>query len=793
MQNDIATTNQCPNQECNASNNEADKYCQRCGTPLSKRYLWAVGEGVSAYKVGDIVQSRYLLTSDRIFVDTKPGTALESHFADISYEVKPYLRLVPYRLHVPQAYGFLPSSHAAGALFNSGGDSQNPRSQQDNAPEILLLENAAIYPTGKAVAGQLIPELTTEWQAASSLRQLHWLWQIAGLWQPLSTEGVASSLLEMPLIRAESSLVRLLQLKLDIAGMPPTLAQLGQVWQQLLPAAKPAISEYLEKITEQLIEEEISHADELVAILDRGIAQCGRSQQHKITISTRTDTGPSRQRNEDACYPPSGTLTQIDSKERSTSLAASLAIVCDGIGGHEGGNVASNLAIETVHQQIQQLNRENTYLNSATINSAIDKATHAANDRISDRNDSENRQGRQRMGTTLVMALAHQHEVYIAHVGDSRGYLITRAGCHQVTLDDDVAAREVRLGYCFYRDAVLQPSSGSLIQALGMSLSLHPTIERFILDEDCIFLLCSDGLSDYDRVEQHWETELLPVLEGKTDLASATSRLIEIANTHNGHDNVTVGLVHCQVKANEPNPISATEVFAPEITTTREPIVPPAEADTSIIIPLTDISNLDPPAAPSSMPTQQLAPPVPEKRSLVAPILIGLSILVGLGGLAYWLKDPIARLYNPEIESSPTAADAPTPPANEVAMVDLGSILQIKTPPNSGTSTTTQPLLRQTPDLANNKILIGIAPGSIVQVDDRQTNLNGQSWLKIKVCQAAPKATILQGWILETEITQLSQQAPVNTCLVSTPATTNKSSKSQPTLQVSPKALTEGS
>jgi len=62
-----------------------------------------------------------------------------------------------------------------------------------------------------------------------------------------------------------------------------------------------------------------------------------------------TDTGPSRQRNEDACYPPSGTsITKPSAQE-------ALAIVCDGIGGHEGGNVASNLAIETIQQQVQKM------------------------------------------------------------------------------------------------------------------------------------------------------------------------------------------------------------------------------------------------------------------------------------------------------------------------------------------------------------------------------------------------------------------------------------------------------
>ncbi len=72
-------------------------------------------------------------------------------------------------------------------------------------------------------------------------------------------------------------------------------------------------------------------------------------------------------------------------------------------------------------------------------------------------------------------------------------------------------------------------------------------MQRFILDEDCLFLLCSDGLSDNDRVEEHWQTELLPVLEGKVDSAKAVQRLVAIANSQNGHDNVTIGLVHCKV------------------------------------------------------------------------------------------------------------------------------------------------------------------------------------------------------------------------------------------------------
>jgi protein phosphatase len=158
----------------------------------------------------------------------------------------------------------------------------------------------------------------------------------------------------------------------------------------------------------------------------------------------------------------------------------------------------------------------------------------------------------------MVMSLIYGHEAYIAHIGDSRVYRITRTGCHQMTLDDDLATREVRLSGILYREALGLPSSGSLFQALGMnsSTALHPNIRRTILDEECIFLLCSDGVSDRDRVEQYWQSEFLPVLEGKVDLTTACQRTINLANSRNGHDNATVALVHCQVK----QPVEAGQI-----------------------------------------------------------------------------------------------------------------------------------------------------------------------------------------------------------------------------------------
>ncbi|WP_414754731.1 protein phosphatase 2C domain-containing protein [Anabaena sp. CCY 9910] len=530
MENDAATL-YCPNELCQAANPLTHKFCQRCSTPLPKRYLWVVGDSLSMGITGEILADRYLIINQSVVLDTKPGLLPQAPDLENTHPIRPYLRLIPYRLNIPQVYGVLP---ATDGYVHS---------------QVLLLEKSPLFADNLAQQVHLCSEFTDAWRYATSMRQLHWLWQIANLWQPFKSEGVVSSLLNPYLLRVEGPLVRLLELHSD----PTTaleLPQLGEFWQQLHQEAKPAIAEFVQQISYLLIQGEIKSSEVLVAVLDRGLAELSKSQTPTIQIATKTDTGPSRQRNEDACYPPSGTL--LSKPPQPTALA----IVCDGIGGHEGGNVASNLAIETVHKQVQQLiNVPPDHIEPSLLIADLERAAAVANDKISQRNDSENRQGRKRMGTTLVMALPIAHEMYITHVGDSRAYWITRHGCYQVTLDDDVASREVRLGYAVYREAVQQGGSGSLVQALGMSpsSSLHPTAQRFILDEDGVFLLTSDGLSDFDRVEDYWETEILPILTGEeNNIVNVVERLVDIANTKNGHDNVTIALVNCQVKYTEP-------------------------------------------------------------------------------------------------------------------------------------------------------------------------------------------------------------------------------------------------
>lgn len=700
MENDAAML-YCPNELCQAANPLTHKFCQRCSTPLPKRYLWAVAEPMAVANSGELLEERYLIIEKNVLLDTKPGILPQIPEQQKLDDIKSYLRLIPYRLHVPQVYGLL-SLHT--------GNTQT---------EILLLEKPPLIVHESPPTVQLCEQLTDVWKKANSWRQLNWLWQISQLWQPLATVGVASSLLTKNLIRTEGSIVRLLELSSD-GDTRPKLAALGEFWlSELLSTATGTIRNFLDEVCRLLVEGEIHSSEQLTALLDKGLTSLSESNMTLVNVFALTDTGPSRQRNEDSCYPQSGG-TPIS----KPPAVAALTIVCDGIGGHEGGDVASKTAIDTIQHSVGQLaSLPEDRIDPHALLADLEQAAAIANDKISQLNDSQNRQGRQRMGTTVVMALPVGHEMYITHVGDSRAYLITRNNCHQITLDDDVASREVRLGYAVYRDAVSQAASGSLVQALGMNASsaLHPTAQRFILDEDCVFLLCSDGLSDFDRVEQYWETEILPLLEGNGDVVSVTKQLLEIANNQNGHDNVTIATVHCQTNYSEPKLALQAKL-----------------ADVSSIS-VADSSHLPP--VTQNIPNQntQVIAEKTTRKGMKLPLMLGAIALLTIAGgsLGYlWRQGFFSsnpepdELGEPEIKASSSPEVSSGDNAKRLAQIDKGWLINAKTKLNLSKSNSSSP-----ENVANQPLPIFAPPASLLQVVQKQQISSSQDyWLQIKVC-----------------------------------------------------------
>ena len=640
---DSVTTLQCQNLTCLSPNALTNRFCEKCGTPLVKRYLWMMGDWVrSYYRVGELIDNRYLVKQPQIVLDTKPAQAPEAPEEPPSW-LSLYLKLLPFHLHIPQVYGYIPSP--------------DERLEMD----IWLLEYGTIPldETGELIYPQLLPTLAEVWSQASDLRQIHWLWQMAKLWYPLQRKAVVSSLLNPSLTRVNNQLLQLLELSKDEATAP-NLRDLGALWAGLMPTAAANIQDFLASLTQELESGDLDRPESLIAILDYALQHYGGGQERTYEIFTCTDTGLMREHNEDACYPPTNQAITLAHGQNP------LAIVCDGIGGQEGGEIAAQLAIETLPREINRSATTDMEVYPDSHSLVLEQAIRVTNDLISQRNDQESRQDRQRMGTTLVMAFAQAQEMYAAHVGDSRIYWITAHSCHQVTVDDDLASREVKLGYLLYRDAIQYPNAGALVQALGMSsaTNLHPTVQRLIIDQDCVFLLCSDGLSDYDRVEQYWDSEIVPLLRGEKNVTAVGESLLQLANQKNGHDNSTIALVYCRV-------VPAAEPVTPLVY---------AEAKERIIPDLNDqdfdhsgdtypgeevVTAIPTPPPASSSVSSRTSPPALTRVSPLVVVAIAVGVLGLLAAIAWQFlshNPPSNPSISPAPVTSPTTGTTPPAP-----------------------------------------------------------------------------------------------------------------------------------
>jgi protein phosphatase len=546
----------CPNPECDQPLNAVgDTICDRCHTPLIYRYLWATGNQAAAISPETKVADRYEVIKPQIWLDTQPAL-LPDIPAELPNIVIPYLRLYSEHLHIPQAYGFT-------SLAETEGD-------------ILLLENAPIDETGC-----IYPTITDSWEQASPVRQIYWLWQILQLWTPLSALGVAQSLLLADNLCVQGWCIRLLELHQNIEE--PTLQDLGNSWRNWVTGAKTTISPKLESIVELMCQPE-NDLEIINTQLNELLLTTAAELPLYLTISGATDPGPVIKHNEDACYPS-------HPRDIDDQLQPRLAIICDGIGGHEGGEVASQLALQSLKLQMRallaEINEQTELLTPSLLCQQIESCLRVVNNVVWSRNDEQKRQGKERMATTLVMSLQipqkreqleNSHELYLAHVGDSRAYWITQNYCQLLTVDDDMVKREVGLGKSLYRQALQIPEAKALTQALGTKEAefLNFSVQRFIIEEDGILLLCSDGLSDRNLVEQSWQDYAIPVLTGDLDIADATQELIKLAKEKNSQDNISVVLTLCRVA----KPSSMAIIPAPpaEIIPPQPLAIPDAEA-----------------------------------------------------------------------------------------------------------------------------------------------------------------------------------------------------------------------
>jgi len=232
-----------------------------------------------------------------------------------------------------------------------------------------------------------------------------------------------------------------------------------------------------------------------------------------------TDVGMEREHNEDA--------------HATVALDAGwLLLVCDGMGGHEAGEVASAVALERLRTDLSAPAQEDP---GPRLRAALVQANEAVL-------DASEQTGHPGMGTTAVVGLVQDDRLWFGWVGDSRLYLFQKGQLVQRSVDHTHVQRLVDAGVLTEEEARDHPDANVLVQALGggrgNQLELSPSVEGpFSLQQGDVVMLCSDGL--YDLLE---DEEIYPLIAG-LPLGQAVDRLIGEANRRGGHDNITVVLL----------------------------------------------------------------------------------------------------------------------------------------------------------------------------------------------------------------------------------------------------------
>lgn len=235
-----------------------------------------------------------------------------------------------------------------------------------------------------------------------------------------------------------------------------------------------------------------------------------------MKIYSKIDKGVVRNSNQDAYF--AGEISQD----------VTFAVVCDGMGGANAGNVASGTAVKTISEYIIKSYRNN--MSAEDISKMLKNAIISANIEIYDMSSqNENLSG---MGTTVVAAVVRDGNAVIANVGDSRIYLVDDK-LTQLTTDHSVVQTLIESGKITPEDAKVHPRKNVITRALGAEAEVAVDISECCLSEGDTLLLCTDGLTNFAT-----EEDILKTFK-QNDISAVAEKLVELANNGGGGDNIT--------------------------------------------------------------------------------------------------------------------------------------------------------------------------------------------------------------------------------------------------------------
>lgn len=239
----------------------------------------------------------------------------------------------------------------------------------------------------------------------------------------------------------------------------------------------------------------------------------------QLIFRHRSDPGMVRPNNQDAYM-----VEMLDPRGN-----AALLLVADGMGGYEGGEIASRLAVETVSSKVSASAAD--WAERGILGDGLMQAVDAANRRVLQAQREQ--PALDQMGSTLTAALIWGDRIIICHVGDSKACIIRKEGLTLITTDHNVAGELLQSGHLTAEQAAVHPQRHVLTRALGIGEGVVVERRDLTWQPGEVLLLMTDGLSN-----------LVPLAEiealAAQDFESLAERLVDLANARGGHDNITV-------------------------------------------------------------------------------------------------------------------------------------------------------------------------------------------------------------------------------------------------------------
>ena len=240
-----------------------------------------------------------------------------------------------------------------------------------------------------------------------------------------------------------------------------------------------------------------------------------------IKAYAKSDTGKVRENNQDYYY-LSNSLDEVQ-----------LYMLADGMGGYNGGEIASELAIQTAKSYIEN-NFEQISKDKDSIIQLVASSMEYANMVVYEKSkESKELEG---MGTTLEICLIYNNRAFIGHIGDSRIYRIRKEFMRKLTQDHSYVQKLVKDGTITQEEAIHHPQKNMLMKALGCNAFVEPDVMVKGFLKDDIIVMGSDGLTNMVSQEEIFRL-------AKKDIEKAPKELVEMANQNGGYDNITVVII----------------------------------------------------------------------------------------------------------------------------------------------------------------------------------------------------------------------------------------------------------